>query len=732
MTRIDGTAGDDFLEGGDGRDIIKGYAGNDTLQGHGGSDALDGGPGHDWASYADKGSIVRVTLAGSNDATVFVGGDAEDTVRNVESIEGGQRRDHLVGDDVRNIFKGGNGHDRLQGCGGNDTLDGEAGYDWAVYAEKTEPVHVAIFGSDDASVTVGNVVEDTIRNIENIEGGDGEDLFVGDGVSNTFKGGNGDDTLHGNGNRDTLDGGEGNDWVLYTEKTEPVQVTLAGSGRAVVTVAGVTEDEIRNIEHIKGGHNNDVLTGDEVDNVLEGGNGNDILHGNGGNDTLDGGAGSDWALYTEKTERVLVSLSGSERAWVNVGGVAEDEIRNIEHIEGGHDSDVFVGDDAGNIFKGGLGNDSFQGKGGRDTLDGEGGYDWVHYTEKTNPLRIVLAGAEETTIYVDDFMAEDTIRNIEAVNGGSGNDLIFGDILNNTFEGGGGDDTLQGHGGDDNLDGGDGVDMALYIEKTEPVHVTLSGVNSAIVTVGGVSEDTVRDIEGIEGGSGNDTLIGDDRDNALQGGEGDDTLRGEGGNDLLRGHEGDDTLQGSDDNDTLQGHAGNDTLDGGDGSDMALYTEETESLRVILAGSENSSVYVGGVVEDTIRNVENITGGGGNDVLIGDGRNNILNGWLGQDVLSGEGGADHFFYGSFLHGGDTLQDFNSGEGDKIDLSTLLQVQSQLTFNGTTAAPHAVWYEAAGSEGSIVVKADTNGDGTTEEFFITLTGVTSLAGGDFIL
>lgn len=55
----------------------------------------------------------------------------------------------------------------------------------------------------------------------------------------------------------------------------------------------------------------------------------------------------------------------------------------------------------------------------------------------------------------------------------------------------------------------------------------------------------------------------------IDGGEGDDTLVGLSNVDFLRGEEGDDTLYGGDNDDALDGGAGRDLLDGGVGEDSA-------------------------------------------------------------------------------------------------------------------------------------------------------------------
>jgi Ca2+-binding RTX toxin-like protein len=156
--------------------------------------------------------------------------------------------------------------------------------------------------------------EDSIRNIENVYGVHGADQLIGDDQSNLFRGG---------WDNDTLDGGAGSDTVDYSDKGDAVVVTLNGASDATVTVNGMAEDTIRNIEHLHGGSAADTLTGDGQINLLRGGD---------GADTLDGGVGFDTADYSDKTESVVATLAGSANATVTIGGFDEDMIRNFENI----------------------------------------------------------------------------------------------------------------------------------------------------------------------------------------------------------------------------------------------------------------------------------------------------------------------------------------------------------------------------------------------------------------
>ena len=648
-------------------EAITGGSKADTFRGGGGADTLNGGQGSDIADFSDKASSVVVTLKGGTNTTVTVGGVAEDTIRNIENITSGGGDDTLIGDGLANTLRSGGGNDLLKGLGGKDTLDGGAGVDTADYSEKKSPVAVTLQGGTDATVTVGGVAEDAIRNIENVIGGTRGDTLTGNSQANVFRGGRG---------ADTLDGGSGSDTADYSDKTSAIAVTLDGANFVTVTVGGVAEDSIRNIENVIGGSGKDTLTGDALNNTLLGGAGNDTLKGAAGNDTLDGGDGIDTADYSDKTAAVNVTLNGAGNATVTVGGVAEDTIRNIENVTGGSGNDTLTGDTFNNRFLGGAGDDALKGNAGKDTLDGGVGTDTADYSDKTLAVAVTLNGATNATVTVGG-VAEDTIRNIENVTGGAGNDTLIGDALNNTLLGGAGDDLLKGAEGNDTLDGESGSDTADYSDKTGSVAVTLRGVSNATVTVGGVAEDTIRNIENVIGGSGNDTLIGNDPANIFRGGPGADILDGRSGSDtadygdktdavavtlngaadatVTVGGIAEDTIRnieniiGGTANDTLTGDGfanlfrgglGADTLDGGAGNDTADYSDRTAAVAVTLNEATDATVTVGGIAEDTIRNIENVTGGTGNDTLTGDTLNNSLLGGGGNDVLKGAAGKD--------------------------------------------------------------------------------------------
>jgi Ca2+-binding RTX toxin-like protein len=820
---VGGLAGDTLLGDGAGNKL-SGARGNDLLMGGDGADTLDGGEDIDTASYSDKTAAIAVTLNGSNAVTVTVGGIAEDLIAKIENIVGGSGADTITGDTFANTFRGGSGADVLDGGGSSDTVD---------FSDKTEAVVLTLNGAVDALVTIGGTAEDTVRNIENIIGGSGNDELTGDAFANMFNGGLG---------ADLLDGGAGSDIADYSDRTGPLVVALAGANLATVMIDGVAEDGLRNIENIIGGSANDLFSGDGFQNLFDGrggndtvdystsikgiavtlngaidatvsvggaaedtlrnvenvigtdlsdvvngdvqansilgGSGADLLRGGGGQDVIDGGIGSDTIDFRDKTAGVVLVLAGAANAIATIGGVAEDTVRNIEHIFGGSAADTLTGDNNSNTIRGGAGADSLDGGAGMDTAD---------YRDQIKSVVVTLDGANPATVRLGGLV-EDTIRNIENISGGSAADTLTGDSLANVLSGNDGADTLKGGLGNDVLDGGIGVDIADFLEKTGAISITLNGAANATVVVGGVAEDTIRSVEGILSGSGNDTLIGDAANNMFRGALGadlidggagvdtadyrekstsvnvtlfggndsfvfvggivEDTVRnievvfGGKGNDTLTGDDFANTFNGNEGKDLLSGGGGADTLDGGVASDTANYRDKTASISVTLNGVTFSTVTIGGLAEDTIRNIENIWGGTGDDSMIGDLNANLLSGGGGSDTLFGGAGADIFQF-DFALGAtnvDSISDFTSG--DRLFLSksvftslsggslSATQFYAAAGATGAQNANQKVIYDT--TTGALYYDADGSLSGHAAVQFAMLATNPGLTAGDFVL
>jgi Ca2+-binding RTX toxin-like protein len=128
----------------------------------------------------------------------------------------------------------------------------------------------------------------------------------------------------------------------------------------------------------------------------------------------------------------------------------------------------------------------------------------------------------------DDFI--DGGAGDDVINGGQGNDTLVGGSGNDFVNGGTGNDTLiAGHGeGNDHYDGGADTDTITFTSTTAGVAVDL---NQGIADSGETGHDNVVNIENVVGGSGPETITGDNNANQLTGGPGDDFLDGAGGDD---------------------------------------------------------------------------------------------------------------------------------------------------------------------------------------------------------
>jgi surface adhesion protein len=136
---------------------------------------------------------------------------------------------------------------------------------------------------------------------------------------------------------------------------------------------------------------------------------------------------------------------------------------------------------------------------------------------------------------------ETTQPGSDTVNGGDGNDILFGDLVSFNGIAGEGYQAMQAF-----------VAQQTGVDVTK---VTTSNVHQFIT-----EHYNAFDVSGAH--DGNDTLLG---------GAGNDILFGSGGNDSLDGGKGNDILLGGSGNDTLMGGSGNDILIGGSGADTFVW-----------------------------------------------------------------------------------------------------------------------------------------------------------------
>lgn len=287
---IKGGNGNDILWGGVAGtcltdvDNLDGEAGNDTFAMTNTSDCgdtLTGGAGTDIADYQLRTNVLNISLDnGANDGE---SAEKDNVKSDIEVVLGGSAADVLVGSSANDELHGGPGGDTISGGAGDDKLVGDA-------------------GNDTLNGEAGNDTFD-----------DGDlDAYYASGTE--LKGAGGD----------IMNGGSGTDTVTYTERTNPVTITVCMdpaklTGNTTLTTAGCADsdgeasegDKIVNITHVIGGQDDDSLTGGTGDDTLEGGLGADTVHGGAGADTLFGDAGDD-SLYGDAGDDYLDGGAGDD------------------------------------------------------------------------------------------------------------------------------------------------------------------------------------------------------------------------------------------------------------------------------------------------------------------------------------------------------------------------------------------------------------------------------------
>jgi Ca2+-binding RTX toxin-like protein len=299
---------------------------------------------------------------------------------------------------------------------------------------------------------------------------------------------------------------------------------------------------------------------------------------------------------------------------------------------------------------------------------------------------------------LDDTLVGDAGDNL--LSGLDGADYIRGGAGNDTLIGGAGDDYLRGGSGVDSYDGGDGFDRVSFYEADATQGVVVDLRTQTVLNDGFGNVEHMSSIEALGAGTRfADTFYGDDNANLIYVDRG-DTAYGFGG---------DDTFE--------VGAQAPALLDGGDGVDtlayFALDTGATHGVTVDLAAQAILDDGLG--QSGVVRGFENLGGSDLNDVLRGDAGANRIQGFDGDDILTGGEGADTFVYGRAHYGDghDQITDFQSGV-DHIEFGGLHGVHG---FTDLTLG-----HDAAGD---VTISWGTAGE------TITLLGVHDVTAADFL-
>ena len=643
---LEGSSRNETLRGAGGRDIIDAGAGNDTLEGGKDSDKLIGGTGDDTYLYTrGDGKDLIIDSAGTDKITFATGITRDDLIIKSNGIDISiylkdgtkalsELRDQII---IKDWYNTG-------------TVRTLAFSDGIVMNERDI---VMAFATDKNDTIYGT------ENSETLHGGKGNDTLIGKGGSDTYLFGRGD-------GHDTIIDSAGSDTLMFTEGISVDDLVAKKSGKDVIFAIkeeGKTFDQLADSITLKDWYSGDKRI--ERIGLSEGSfidiNGIIELMGN-VDDTITG---------TNAAES-FSTLGGNDTVYAGGG----DDI-----IDGGKGNDLLYGDDGNDTLIGGQGDDTLIDEGGDDTyiFNRGDGHDTITESDNYNHLNDVLKFGNGIT--VDDIIVQQEGMNLIVAikeNGVDFNNLSDKIIMNNwnnysiesfVFSDGTSIDKKT-------------IVQMLSTEGNDTINLP-SNLTMDIDLKGGddIFDGSSGFVETVLGGSGNDTIRTNNRNNTLIGGL---------GNDTLYGAEGDDTYVFSrgDGHDTIIDSTGNDTLKLGEGiakEDLLIQIQngalviglaeegvvlEALSDKITVANWSGNSIEKIVLADGTIYDSTTISvlmSTDGDDVINGTSSSETLYGFGGNDTLNGLNGNDSLIGGE---GNDTLQGgldndtyiFNRGDG----------------------------------------------------------------------
>uniref|UniRef100_UPI000551E20E beta strand repeat-containing protein n=1 Tax=Herbaspirillum sp. RV1423 TaxID=1443993 RepID=UPI000551E20E len=660
------------------------------------ANAFDGLAGNNTVSYAKASDSIGVLV----DLVNNVGGNgfaAGDTYANIQNIIGSSNDDTFIASSVANIFDGLQGSDTVSyaystagvtvnfvtglGAGGYaagdtyanmenvvgsssddlfvasadaNTLDGgvstAASHNRVSYASSTAAVTVDLSRTDGVGTSGGYAQGDKLSNVQDLTGSAFDDTFVASAAANNFDGGVSTATSH---NR-----------VSYANSTAAETVDLflgVGSGGVGSLANG---DTYTNMQDVTGGSGDDTFVASAAANNFDGGVSTATSHNR--------------VSYANSTAAETVDLF----LGVGSGGVGSlangDTYANIQDVTGGSADDTFIASAAANRF------------------DGSGGtHNRVSYVNSTNAVTVDLYQGIGTGGLADG----DTYTGIQDATGGSADDTFIASADANRFDGSGGSHN-----------------RVSYANSAAAVTVNLFTGNG----VGGLADgDTYTNIQDVTGGSADDIFVASAAANRFDGGastaashnlvsyanssvaETVDLFLGTGSGGAGSLAAGDtyvniQDVTGGSANDTFVASAAANKFDGGGGTHNRVnYTNSTDAVTVDLY----QGIGVGGLADgDTYANIQDVTGGSGDDIFIANAANNNFDGAGGTHnrvnyANSAAAVTVNLFTGNGVGGladGDTyanIQDVTGGSAD----DTFIASAAANRFDGSGGTHNRVSY-----------------------------------------
>jgi Ca2+-binding RTX toxin-like protein len=482
------------------------------------------------------------------------------------------------------------------------------------YADYTLPANVR-------SMYLANTVNGLVGRSNSFGGN-----LVAYGNSDTLYGGVGVDTLDAEGNFDVLVGGTGaedyilanpTDSIVFNPGADPLRTTV-NSVYGYTLTADADNLVIAGDSQVGVGNSaNDSLTAFGKYDTLVAGSGNDTLTGYQYSwpTTLIGGSGNDTFVVYENSNKVIDNSTTSNNtliAWqtytlpTNVNTLITEGTFMVGTANGAND--LLIAEGSSETLVGGTGNDTFE-------SSGTSGYTFLLNSGFGHDEAIIdprsLTSIEFGTGITQSSL---TFTGMPGTNGSAPSLVISGAGGSLTVVGGLVPGLLQG---------------VSFNGSSTLVPVGQLVAPSGLVTVAGANgnlllDSTVNDV--VNGGSGDDTIIGYGSGESLNAGAGGALIYGGGANEKVTGGSG---------VDTLVADGSSDTLVAGTGTESLVVNSSTTKVSVGAVGNDTVYTAYGMRVPDNVTMMSAIgTRGGEYDA-------NDLN-----DLIIGNGGSDVFFYGA--------------------------------------------------------------------------------------
>jgi Ca2+-binding RTX toxin-like protein len=786
---LDGGAGNDNIDAGNGNDILIGGTGDDNLGGSGGNDTYrftrgdgqdvikdptgSGYGGFDTIEFAAGISASDLTVVygptnGSQDLILKINGttdqitivneiaDSNWTIEQVKFADGttlgmpqllqmavannsgndsfygsyqGETIDGGVGDDVidgrsgDDIIIGGAGNDSVGGANGNDiyrfargdgqdvikdpTGSGYGGFDTIEFAAGISASDLTVVQSANSGyqdlilkingttdqVTISNEVVDSNWTIEQVKFADGttlgmpqllqmalannsgNDSFYGSYQGETIGGGAGDDVIDGRGGDDIIIGGTGNDFVGGSSGNDTYRFARGDGQDVIKDPTGAGYGGFDTIEFAAGISASDLTVVQSANSGYQ-----DII-----------------LKINGTTDQVTISNELVDSNWtIEQVKFADGTSLNLSQLV-----QMSLADKAGNnSFYGSYQADSIDGGAGNDVIDGRGGDD------------IIIGGAG------DDFLGGSSGNDTYRFARGDGQDVIK-------------DPTGAGYGGNDTIEFAAGISAS----DLTVVQGAASGGQDLIIKINGTNDqitivselwDSNYCIEQVRFADGSTLSLAQLVQMSLANNSGNNSFYGSYQGETIDGGPGNDVIAARDGNDVLIGGNGDDYLDGGSGTDVASYASAVTAVTVNLGLT--TSQYTGGAGNDTVANIENLTGSAFDDSLVGSSAANVIIGGAGNDLVNGGAGTDIAKVAGLrssytlqtvngqvqLVDNDVVTDGNDGTDTLVGIETIqfkdqsLGIVSPIILNLDGNGIHTLSASASGA------LFDMNGDGTRDD------------------